>query len=170
LKCATTNETGKAYWSYEFIRLIRPGDILFHYATPSKAITAASIAGGPLEDRPITWTPKGTAGRSKRFDREPRPGWWLPLYGFRVLPSPLLLARLNQPEETKWIEDWVSANEVNGTLYTPIQRYPGALRSAQGYLTKMPCDWVNHWTELSSAVARRNAGFPRRVDQRHASE
>src|SRR5437763_859865 len=74
LKCPQTNEAGKAYWSYGLINEIEPGDIVFHYSTNTQAFVGASVAGGPVEERDIVWTPHGTFGRAKAAEREPRPG------------------------------------------------------------------------------------------------
>src|SRR5690349_12122428 len=89
LKCPQTDESGKQYWSYDLIRLVSPGDVVFHYSTVEKAFVGASVAGGPLEERPIVWKPHGTAGRTKKYEPRERPGLWLPLYGFRRAVSPL---------------------------------------------------------------------------------
>lgn len=65
LKCPQTDESGKPHWSYSLIREVRPGDIVFHYWKPKRAIVGGSVAGGPLEDRAIVWAPHGTVGRAK---------------------------------------------------------------------------------------------------------
>src|SRR4051812_15052627 len=69
LKCPQTNEEGGTYWSYELIHQIQPGDIVYHYSTPQHAFVGASVAGGPIEPRPIRWQPHGTVGRSKTGER-----------------------------------------------------------------------------------------------------
>src|SRR5262245_33831745 len=79
LKCPQTDEAGRDYWSYSLIHDITPGDTIFHYSTKGKSFRGASIAGGPIEDRPIVWAPHGTVGRSKSDERTPRAGWWRPL-------------------------------------------------------------------------------------------
>jgi hypothetical protein len=75
LKCPQTDEGGSRYWSYDLIHGVWPGDIVFHYSTPRRSFVGASVAGGPVEERPIVWVPHGTVGRSKRGERAPRPGW-----------------------------------------------------------------------------------------------
>jgi hypothetical protein len=72
LKCPQRNESGGHYWSYEFINQISPGDVVFHYSTRAKAFVGASVAGAPVEERPIVWAAHGTASRAKRASRELR--------------------------------------------------------------------------------------------------
>ncbi|WP_147444198.1 hypothetical protein [Corallococcus sp. CA031C] len=38
-------------------------------------------------------------------------------------------------------------------IAAPISRYADTLRAGQGYLFKMPAEWVDHWPELSSLTA-----------------
>ena len=151
LKCPQANEAGDPYWSYSLINEVKPGDVVFHYSTRKKvkAFVGASVASAPLEERPIVWIPHGTVGRSKRSIREPRPGWWRPLYHFTRAQAPLKLAELQAPEEQEWIRAWISEHQQG-----PFQPYPRQLRASQGYLTKMPLAFVERWSELSDVVER----------------
>jgi len=157
LKCPQANERGQDHWSYSLIRDIWPGDIVFHYWTPARAFVGASVAGGPLEERPIVWAPHGTVGRAKPELREPRPGWWLPLYGYREAGVPLWLRALHDPVEDTWIREWISERGEaagRGSVKAPLQLYPGKLRASQGYLTKMPEAFVARWPELDTMAAQ----------------
>ena len=145
LWCPQTNESGQPYWSYGLIREIWPGDIVFHYSTNDRCFQGASVAGGPLEERMVVWEPHGTVGRSKKAARDARPGWWLPVYGYTESPAPLSLAALQAPNEDAWIRDWL---KEKGRAKAPIQAYPGALRGGQGYLFKMPREWVERFSPL----------------------
>lgn len=154
LKCPQANEAGRDYWSYSLIRSVQPGDIVFHYSTTGRAYVGASVAGGPVESRAIVWAPHGTVGRAKEEPRQARPGWWLPLYGFKISANPLTLAELHAPDEQAWIREWLAKMERHGTVAAPIFPYrPGELRAMQGYLTKMPSDFIKRWEKLSSLVA-----------------
>lgn len=144
LKCPQTNEAGGDYWSYRIINEVTPGDVVFHYSTRKKAFVGASVAGAPLEERPIIWSPHGTVGRAKKLSPEPRPGWWLPLYHFTRFEEPLTLAELQEHREQEFIRDWIS-----GHGHGPFQPYPKRLRASQGYLTKMPNVFVERWEQLS---------------------
>ena len=157
LHCPQANEVGNEQLGYSLIRLIWPGDVIFHYSTRARAIIGASVAGGPLEERPIVWTPHGTVGKSKKHPRDPRPGWWLPVYTFTRTEKRLTLRDLQAPKEDQWIRGWIQAKgqEVGGPIAAPFQRYKNKLRAAQTYLAKMPLDFVKRWTtlrELSDAV------------------
>lgn len=72
LKAPQKNEAGQDYWSYWLIRCVVPGDIVFHYSTRLRAFAGASVAGAPMEERPIVWAPHGTVGRAIHARREVR--------------------------------------------------------------------------------------------------
>jgi hypothetical protein len=149
LKCPQTDESDHPYWSYSLIHLVWPGDIVFHYSTVTKSFVGASVAGGPVESRPILWTPHGTVGRANQQSRWPRPGWWRPLYGFVEAAEPLTLAVVQQDQA--WVRDWIEGKmERPGGTCAPFQLYPRNLRANQGYLTKMPLAFVNRWRQLTS--------------------
>ncbi len=150
LWCPQTDETGKPYWSYSLIQAIAPGDLVFHYSTPRRAFVGASVAGAPVETRSIIWAPHGTVGVKKKAPRAARPGWWRPLYGYTPTTTPLTLATINTPQHQTWVREWASARGFSGAARLPLQLYPRKLRAAQGYLTKMPRDFVDRWPELFS--------------------
>ena len=152
LKCPQRDEGGRAYWSYSLISAIRPGEVVFHYSTRSKAFVGASVAGAPLEERPIVWAPHGTVGRAKREARLAQPGWRLPLYAYRESPRPRTLKSLVDSPEREWVRDWIADKEeaTKARLALPFQRYQDGLRGAQAYLTKMPADFVARWPELTN--------------------
>lgn len=155
LKCPQADESSKPYWSYYLIRDIQPGDIIFHYWTPKKAFVGASVAGGPLEERPISWVPHGTYGRA-RETHNLREGWWLPVYGYTEANTPLTLEYANHSEEQVWIRQWVSTMKEragSGLVAAPFQLYPGKLRGQQGYIAKMPLVFVERWPQLSELAA-----------------
>jgi hypothetical protein len=158
LKCPQRRENGRPDWSYSLINDIWPGDVVFHYSTRAQRIEGASVAGGPVEERPIVWSPHGTVGRSKKESRPERAGWWRPLYSFTTAAAPLTLRELHAPGEDAWIRTWITEKErTAGQVYAPFQRYKGKLRAAQGYLAKMPKDFVERWPALSD-MAERLAG------------
>jgi hypothetical protein len=149
LKCPQTDESGKPYWSYSLIHAVWPGDIVFHYSTPAKSVIGASVAGGPVESRPIMWAPHGTVGRAKRNDRAARPGWWRPLYGYVKCAPPLTLTAVQ--EDQAWVRSWIAEKQKQSDrACAPFQLYPGRLRASQGYLTKMPSDFVSRWPQLTA--------------------
>src|SRR6188474_1290088 len=82
----------------------------------------------------------------------PRPGWWRPLHRYTEFSAPLTISNLSEPTKRQWIQDWIDKRLQYGSLCLPIMMYPGALRANQGYLTKMPRDWVDNWPEFSSVL------------------
>ena len=148
LKAPQKNETGQDYWSYMLIKSVVPGDIIFHYSTRHKAFVGASVAGAPMEERPIVWAPHGTVGRAKDVVRQERPGYWRPLYGYRSAPGPLPLSSIGAPAEFEWLRNWISARGDAWPLRLPFQLRKDGLRGGQGYLFKMPADFVEHWRVL----------------------
>jgi hypothetical protein len=158
LKCPQTNDKGQPYWSYNLINQIWPGEIVFHYSTKPglKAFVGASVAGGPVEDRPIVWTAHGTVGRSKPASSEARPGWWLPLHGYEAATPPLRRSDLLIELEQEWIRNWIEMKEqsTGQSAKAPFQLYPREIRASQGYLTKMPKEFVNRWPGLTLLADR----------------
>jgi hypothetical protein len=148
LKCPQADDAGEPYWSYGLIHEVSAGEIVFHYSIRERAFVGASVAGAPVEDRPIVWAPRGTSGRAAKHAPEPRAGWWRPLYGYTSAKMPLTLAELNTPENQAWVRQWIAARGKGAMA--PLQAYPRALRGAQGYLTKLPREWVSRWAGLSS--------------------
>jgi len=156
LKCPQTKKGNREYWSYSLIRSIWPGDIVFHYSTNEQAFLGASVAGGPLEERSIVWVPHGTYGRNSEKDLKPRPGWWLPLYGYSEAKRRLTLVELREPENQNWFLNWfqkMQEQRKRGEIIAaPLQPYPAQIRGAQGYLAKMPLVFVERWSQLSDMV------------------
>jgi hypothetical protein len=87
---------------------------------------------------------------------ELRPGWWLPLHEYIQLSPTLLLNNLREPENQSWIEHWIQQKkkQAQSSLRLPFQLYPKEIRATQGYLVKMPIDFVNHWPALTVAAER----------------
>ena len=148
LKAPQQNEAGRDYWSYSLIRSVSPGDVVFHYSTRERAFIGASVAGGPMEERPIVWTPHGTFGRAREAERVERPGYWRPLYAYRPASPPLQLKAIEEPDESAWLRSWVTAHAEREPLRLPFQLRNDGLRAGQGYLFKMPADFVEQWTVL----------------------
>lgn len=166
LKAPQKNEAGRDYWSYSLIEHVVPGDIVFHYSTRQKVFAGASVAGGPMEERSIIWASHGTTGRAKNAVREERPGYWRPLYGYRPAKPDLPLSTIEEPAEATWLRSWVDARQGAEPLRLPFQFRKDGLRAGQGYLFKMPADFVDRWTalrELAEALDERAEELSDRV-------
>jgi hypothetical protein len=160
LKAPQAKENGRPYWSYALLNDISPGEVVFHYSTPENAFVGASIAAGRIEERPIIWTPKGTTGRARQTERGERPGWWVPLRGFRRAERSLNLEELQTPEHQAWLREWIARAQEHGPTYAPIQPYPGRLRAAQGYMTKMPSAFVERFEPLRAMAMSLTSAKP----------
>ena len=154
LKAPKVDDAGQPYWGYSLLKELHPGDFVFHYSTQNKAFVGISVAGGPVEDRPIVWRPHGTSGRAAGLPAVPRPGWWRPLYGFTPSAKPLSLQYLKSPAETAWISEWKEAKESEGRGKAKItfQCRRDGLRGGQGYMFKMPSAFVARWGPLHDLV------------------
>jgi hypothetical protein len=169
LHCPTAKANGKKDWSYELIKEVQPGDIVFHYRTRQRAFIGASVVGTPLRDVVDIWIPHGRVGRLKTT-HEARPGWLLPIFKHIKSNHPLTLSKLRAHNEKDWIYDWIYTKEkeiaarrksgersLQKPVAAPFQRYgkksgQNILRGNQGYLTKMPLDFIGRWPELSLLV------------------
>ena len=134
LKAPQENEAGQNYWSYSLIKEVLPGDIVFHYSTRNRTFVGASVAGGPMEHRPIVWAAHGTTGRTKTLGPQERPGYWRPLYGYFPASPGLPLTAVEQPSELAWLNNWVEAHRDADALRLPFQLRTDGLRAGQGYL------------------------------------
>ncbi len=152
LNCPQSDEAGKPYWSYSLIKLIQPGDIVFHYSTTQRAFVGASTATEYAREGMIQWIPHGTVGRRKVSSIKSRPAWRLHLHPFVKSASPLTLDAVQRDES--WVREWIETRNSEKPLFVPFQPYPKRLRAYQGYLTKMPATFVERWSPLQELAAK----------------
>ena len=152
LKCPQTNEQGKPFWSYELIRQIQPGDLVFHYK--DQAVIGCSVAGGPLFEKPIEWRAQGTSARSRPGPAESRPGWALPLSSFT--PVQLSLDELRRDEDSFR----ALLDELSEPRKVPWLIQGGQLRGAQAYLAKMPAKLVSQQDVLLQVASQLGVSPP----------
>jgi len=157
-------QSGDETWSYSLVSCVHDGDIVFHYwkqAGQEKAIVGYSRATGSLESTTIRWQPHGTYGRANETPTT-RPAWLFPLSNFTNLPTPVTLEMLwaLEPRIRKLSEEL--AERFEPPHYLPFvfsDKRP--LRTAQGYLTKLPASFVMAIPGLEEALqvpAPRRAG------------
>ena len=155
LSAPKRDQSGSETWSYSLVSHVRDGDIVFHYwkqAGQEKAIVGYSRATGSLESATIRWQPHGTFGRASGT-LAPRPGWRFPLSNFTDLSTPVTLANLRalEPQLRKAANDLAQA--FDGPHYLPfVFSDKRALRTAQGYLTKLPSSFVAAIPGLEEAL------------------
>src|SRR5207247_1597190 len=98
------------------------------------------------------WGAHGTAARSAGVHPYLRPGWRHGLEDFSYLSAPLTLADLRSREtELKDMSDQLIAG-FGSNIYFPVNFYPGSMRPAQGYLTKLPKAIVAMFPSLAAAA------------------
>jgi hypothetical protein len=159
LYCPQFNVAGKPFWSYSLINEIQPGDIVFHYYSPRRAIIGASVATSTLKNGSIDWIPHWTGEARKAHKSVPtRPAWIRLLSGYTPLPEPLTLDEIQSSQEL--VRKTIADLEASGLApMTFLQMYPGKLMALQGgYVTKMPARLVDHFHKLDSAVRALGSG------------
>ncbi len=158
LNAPQRNDKGDEYWSYSFVRRMRPGDIVFHYHR-SPAVTGvvgASIAVGEAWEDEVVWGVKGGSARKAKVQPYPRRGWRRALEQYTPLEPPLTLATLRRHEEKlRGIRDELQALYPGKPLYFPFDFSKSRpMRTAQGYLVKFPSSVVAAVPELSQFAHR----------------
>lgn len=148
----TLASNGKQTWSYALVDHVRPGDVVFHWWTGKGQIPSlmgySTAVGDPFEST-LTWAAHGTYSVGQRTT----PAFEVPLADLTPLAVPLTLddVRLHEPQ-LRDIRNQLDA-EIDGATYFPFafsDKRP--VRTAQGYLVKMPVAVVRELTGLDVAV------------------
>ena len=153
LKAPQSGDSGNEQWSYSLVKEASDGDLVFHYWKPSSAIVAWSIVDGDYWDEEIVWASHGTVAREAGVQPYRRPGWRRGLRGFSALSQPVSLEAIREAEPV--LRTIVSGLEQNHgrPIYFPFalsDRRPP--RPTQGYLTKLPEDFVAHFDSMVEAA------------------
>ena len=149
LRAPQQNEQGRPYWSYSLVREVADDDIVFHYSMHDRSIRLWSRASGGWWEDDIYWGARGTVGRAT--DPYDRPGWCHGLDGPFELDGEVTLDALRTGEpEIRAIRDEL-LDDFGAPLYFPFElgdKRP--LRTAQGYLFKLPAAVVRAFPALAS--------------------
>jgi hypothetical protein len=139
LKAPQTNERDEAFWSYSLLKEVQEGDIIYHYDGNSQAIVARSQAVGiPWEDT-LVWAARGSSARSAKVVPRGRPGWYLGLERYEILPNPILLQDIRHKSQALIEIKSSLEHQLGNPLYLPFEVSPNRpLRPMQGYLFKLP--------------------------------
>lgn len=165
--------SGRENWTYELVRHVRPGDVVFHWwkrpGRESGIVAASTVVGEPVTST-IRWQAHGTYGRSRAAQISP--SWCAPLADFTELDDPVTLARLRAVEGDLRAAHASLAAQVGTALYFPFafsDKRP--LRTTQGYLTKLPAAVVDLLPELRPApgVAETGTSTAKTVTRRPGS-
>lgn len=144
LHCPQRDATGARSPGYSLIWQVAPGDIVFHYSLPDRAITAWSRAAGQVSEAPTVWLSHRAATRRRLQTQRAQPGWWLDLDGPFPLDPPLTLTQLREHAAgvRAILENLKAAH--SGSLYFPFTFWGGTeLRPMQPYLNKFPAELVD---------------------------
>jgi hypothetical protein len=152
LNAPQRRDDGREFWGYSLINEISDGDIVFHYHKGDKAIVAWSRASGGIWEDTVLWGAHGTAARTAGIYPYLRPGWRHGLEDFSHLSAPVTLAHLRARESDLMDISRELVAAFGSNIYFPVNFYPGSLRPAQGYLTKLPSAVVDLLPPLASAA------------------
>lgn len=162
LKAPVLGKGDVPHWSYDLVRQIPVGDVVFHYDTRQGAIVGSSvIVGEPWQDD-IVWAARGTASRQAGIEPHVQPGWYRALQGFAFVEPPLtrddVFAR------------WQEVETVRATLPNDAaKRFPFVLyggrevRAFQAYLTAFPDGLLSLFPRLRRDGDRAQAALRRRA-------
>ncbi len=145
-------DNGREFWSYSLIREINDGDVVFHYHKDAKAIVAWSRASGAVWEDTVLWGAHGMVARSARVRPYRRPGWRHGIEDFKPIGSPVTLTNLRARETDLRSIYELLVGEHGASVYFPVNFYPGSLRPAQGYLTKLPKAVVTMFSSLTASA------------------
>lgn len=155
LNAPALKETGNPYWSYDFVREVAAGDVVFHYrARPRGAITHWSRAIGEAYEDEVIWGAHGQAGGRGPVEPYPRAGWRHPLEGPYPLDRVIGMDELRSREtELREIRAKLSSRHPGASLYFPFLFSPTRpLRAFQGYLTRLPQELLGVFPVMRDAA------------------
>lgn len=155
LHAPVLDDSGRETASYSLVRRVRDGDVVFHYEKSQSAITSWSVADGGFWEAETVWgTPRSTGPSGQPVEPYPRDGLWHGLHGPFALDEPLTLEEIRAAEDTvRQVRDAVNGVHP-GSIYFPFQMRGDGVRAAQGYLSKMPAEFVEAFDKLASVAAQ----------------
>jgi hypothetical protein len=162
-----TNQSGKEFWGYSFVKLTQPGDVVFHFDKRKGAIVAFSVVADlPVREERIKWVARGKS--AKGIIRHWRPGWMRSFSNHFILEKPITLANFrDQGNNIKKMVDSIPLNlSKKKALYFPFElKSSRPMRPMQGYVFKFPKSMIDIFPELMIATP---APIPK-VEGRHAN-
>lgn len=154
LHAPQTNERGKPFWSYSFIRDIRPGDCVFHYHKDHYAIVGCSRAIGEVWEDEVIWAARGTSARNAGTVPHRRVGWYLGLEGYTPIVPFLTLDQLRERDSLIETIKEQARPHKRAPAYFPFEvSEKRPIRAIQGYLFKLPAAFVAAFPQLEQAAA-----------------
>lgn len=138
LHAPSANENADAFWSYDLIHRVKPGDIVYHYARNRRAIIGYSEAvGQPWADN-VVWAAQGMSARKQGITPHLREGFRLGLGGFIPLPVPVTKEMLVARRAALFTIRQEVEKPGKPSRFPFIPYGKTDVRALQGYLTKLP--------------------------------
>ena len=135
LKAPQKSDTGKNFWGYNFLKLMKPGDVVLHYDANLKSITHFSIVESQYSENEIEWKARGSYARERGSQKKMVPSYQVPLMQLTKLDRPISIETV----EAKRVAIQEGYNEITGSRYAPFdnaeKRKIGAF---QTYISKFP--------------------------------
>ncbi len=160
LRAPLLNEQGKRFWSYDLLRHVKRGDIVFHYQREQHAIVAVSRATGTQWPDEIVWAARGTSARNAGLQPRQRPGWYVGLERFEPLSVPITLRQIRAARAHIESELTALKMQTAGSLYFPFELGAREPRPTQGYFFKLPKFFVDLFPGLSVRTWTASGGGP----------
>ena len=163
--------SGKQTPSYTLVSYVKPGDIVFHWwkqeNQESAFVGSSTVIGDPV-DSMIEWQPRGSYGKTYEGPLE-REAWIVPLGEYEDLDATLSLSECRE-QEGKLLEIRDALAAEFGTIYFPFAFSDvQPLRTAQGYLFKLPAAVVDFFPQLSGRTPSTPATSSPEVEEGKAS-
>lgn len=153
LNAPAGDKNGAPNWSYDSLRAVRAGDVVYHYDSNRQAIVGSSVAvGEPWMDQ-VFWAARGT--RSRDIKPHLQSGWYLGLEGYAPLAEPVSRKALTERRgELLALRDRLAAIG-GGAVKFPFIAYRDEIRAFQAYLTRFPPDLIELFPSLARATVLR---------------
>lgn len=154
LRAPQTDESGQWYWGYGLINEIRPGDVVLHFDQNADAFIGMSRTVGTVWTGDIRWAARGTYARAKRIEPHNRPGWYLGLEEFTLLPTHVGKDVLEE-HRAPLVELVETLEKTHGEpLYFPLMLYKRGrpISPQQAYLTKCPVEFLELLPDLAPVL------------------
>ena len=145
-----TNQKGRDFWSYSFLKLVNKGDVVFHYDKKIKSIVGKSIVENSYIESQLKWAARGSYSKSAGVKPYWRSGWEVPLENYQNNNSLSIEKIIQCKDDIK--NNYLSLKSKFKTpIYFPFElgdkRPP---RPMQGYLFKFPKFMLDIFPELAN--------------------
>ena len=151
LRAPQVGNKGQSVGHYDIVKLIRPGDVVFHWDTDApggSAIVGWSEAVGPLRVADFEWS--AHAGSMAGAENGLQPNWVMPLGGLHLLDRPITATNLRAHRDDVFAIRADLKAARRGSVHFPFVTHGSDVRSFQGYMTKMPRALVDLLGEIGN--------------------